>query len=241
MRLRSIVLFLSVLLCCAAPAAERPLRVFFIGNSYTFVNNLPGVLAGLADAAGGRKIQTAQYTPGGWTLEAHFKDGKAVAAMSQGEWDVVVLQDHSLMPVGNPALTREFAAKLDAAIKDRGAKTVFYLTWARRNNPAMQEKLTETYFGIAKQLKARVAPVGIAWQRALKEDPKLVLHAPDGSHPSVEGSYLAACVFYATLLGKSPEGLPAEVKKGGKTILTLDPQVARRLQTIAWRTVQERS
>jgi hypothetical protein len=80
--------------------------------------------------------------------------------------------------------------------------------------------------------------VGIAWQQALAADFKFSLYAPDGSHPSPEGSYLAACVFYATLLGKSPEGLPAQVKKGRQVLVKLDPAIARRLQTIAWKTVK---
>lgn len=225
--------------CGSTFAAEQPLKVFFIGNSYTHVNDLPGVLAGLADAAGGRKVVTGQHTPGGCTFEKHVQDGKAVEAIQKQNWDVVVFQEQSLMPVGNPANMHANARKLDAAIKRQGARTVFYLTWARQSKPEMQDALNRAYFGIAKELRAQVAPVGIAWQRAMKEDPKLVLYAKDGSHPSAEGTYLAACVFYATLLGKSPEGLPATVKKGGKMLVTIQPAVARRLQTVAWKTVQE--
>ena len=67
---RAFLVLLSFLLICGSTfGAERPLRVFFVGNSYTFVNDLPGVLAGLADASRGRRIVTGQYTPGGYTLE----------------------------------------------------------------------------------------------------------------------------------------------------------------------------
>ena len=103
----------------------------------------------------------------------------------------------------------------------------------------MQAGLTRAYVGIAKELHADVAPVGAAWQRAMQEDRTLELYMPDGSHPSANGTYLAACMFYAALLDTSPLGLPAEVKKGHKTLLAIDPASATRLQTIAWRTVQD--
>jgi len=143
------------------------------------------------------------------------------------------------LPVVNPEMMYADARILDAEIRKQGATTVFFLTWARQNKPEMQKGLNDAYFTIAKELGARVAPVGIAWQRALAADPKLVLHQADQSHPNPKGSYLAACVFDGTLLGKSPEGLPAAVTRGGKTLVTLDPAEANRLQTVAWKTVQE--
>ena len=76
-----------------------------------------------------------------------------------------------------------------------------------------------------------VAPVGRAWERALR-DPAMTLHDPDGSHPSPAGTYLAACVLYATLTGESPVGLD----DGG---LGLAPASIARLQQVAWDTVQE--
>jgi hypothetical protein len=92
---------------------------------------------------------------------------------------------------------------------------------------------------IARELGATVAPVGVAWKKALVADPKLVLHQADKSHPNPRGSYLAACVFYATLLDKSPLGLPGELRRGWKTLVQIPPEEAKRLQEIAWQTVQE--
>ncbi len=100
---RAFLVLLSFLLICGSTfGAERPLRVFFVGNSYTFVNDLPGVLAGLADASRGRRIVTGQYTPGGYTLEQHVKDGKAAEDIKHEKWDVVVLQEQSVLPIVQP-------------------------------------------------------------------------------------------------------------------------------------------
>jgi hypothetical protein len=262
----------------AAQAAGPPLEVLFIGNSYTSVNDLPAQLAALADAAGGRKIQTGAHLVGGCTLERHVQEKTALEKIRARKWDVVVLQDNSLQPILNPQSTCRYARILDWEITSRGAKTVFYLTWARRHIPQMQNGadpvaspdyaraiyqasgataaisfenwrtgharglaagLNGAYFAIAKELHAAVAPVGPAWQKALAADPRLVLHQSDQSHPTPTGSYLAACVFYATLFHKSPVGLPGELTQGSRVLVQVAPDEAKWLQRIAWQAVQE--
>ncbi len=194
------------------------------------------------------------------------------------KWDVVVLQEQSLMPVVGRERMFKYGQSLHKVIREQGAETVFYLTWARQHVPKMQAGaavasspgysksmfsliggsskdetdlwckrnitgleggLNGSYLGLAKQLDARVAPVGIAWSSALKADPQRLLHKTDKSHPNQSGTYLAACVFYATLLGESPVGLPASIRKGDKVLANVEPSQARQLQQIAWRTVQE--
>ncbi len=257
---------------------STPLRVLFIGNSYTSVNDLPGMVAALADAAGGRKIEAGRRLVGGCTLERHVKETGAVDKIREQKWDVVVLQEQSLRPVVGRGLMFQYARVLDAEIKKQGAKTVFYLTWARQHIPAMQEGADpatapdyvkamhgvsgagktidqETWFGqqkaglagglngayleIAKELGAGVAPVGIAWKMALAVEPPFVLHRSDKSHPNPTGTYLAACVFYATLLKANPVGLPGEIQRGDKVLADIPEDQAKRLQEIAWAAVKK--
>jgi len=220
-------------------ADDKPLAVLFIGNSYTYGNNLPGIIEAMAAAGGGRRIATDRSVHGGFTLQKHFEKGEAVEKIRSKHWDVVVLQEQSRMPCVNVKLMHEFARKLHAEIAKQHAETVFFLTWARRHIPEMQQGLNDGYFTIAKELNAKVAPVGMAWKNALAADGKLVLHRADNSHPAPAGSYLAACVFYATLLETSPVGLPAELKKGGKLLVKLDAELARQLQKIAQKTVED--
>jgi len=123
-----------------------------------------------------------------------------------------------------------YARKFDTEIRKAGAKTLFFLTWARQDSPESQTLLNRAYVSVAEELKAAVAPVGIAWQKALRENPKLVLHHADRSHPGPAGSYLAACVFHAVLFSSSPEG----VTRG-----TLSEEDAGVLQRIAWQTVKD--
>ena len=102
--------------------AGEPLKVLFIGNSYTYVNDLPALVVALADAAGGRKIETDQQLPGGCTLEGHVKGKKAIEKIRERKWDVVVLQGHSLESILNRESMQKYARILDAEIKKQGAR-----------------------------------------------------------------------------------------------------------------------
>jgi hypothetical protein len=112
-------------LASVASAAEKPLQVLFIGNSYTFVNDLPGLLSGLAKAARGRGIETGQWTPGGCTFQQHVRNGKAVEMIRKRKWDFVVLQEQSQVPFMAKPLMRQFARPLHEAARKQGAQTVF--------------------------------------------------------------------------------------------------------------------
>ena len=143
-----------------AAAEEPPLKVLFIGNSYTSVNDLPGLVTALAEGRPGRRIETGQETPGGCTLLKHAQDGKAAAAIRSRKWDVVVLQEQSQLPFMHPTMMREGAKELHSVIREQGATTMLYLTWARQSQPENQAAINRSYFRCAEELRAKVAPVG---------------------------------------------------------------------------------
>lgn len=207
-------------------------RILFVGNSYTYANNLPAMLEALSES-GKRPIRHDHVTKGGFTLQKHLDSGAAAKKIKASDWDYVVLQEQSQLPVVNPAAMHTSARQLHTLIDDSGAQAVFFLTWARAHRPSMQDGLNKAYLDIASELDATVAPVGMAWAQALAADPELKLHRPDKSHPSRAGSYLAACVFYAVIHGQSPVGLPG-------TCAGLTDRQARPLQQVAWRVVQRR-
>ncbi len=239
----------------------QKLRILFIGNSYTYFNNLPQMLAGLAASAKpSRSIETEMVTVGGATLKSLWAGGKPQEALARGKWDYVVLQEQSTLGMGqvvngipqisDPKNFHESARMIDAEIKRLGAKPIFYMTWARQDSPEKQPLLTDAYLSIGKELNDMVVPVGLAWQAALKARPDFALHIVDKSHPNPAGSYLAACVFYATLYGQSPEGLSARITgtiidHTGKVsdaqgeLINLNKEDAAFLQRVAWQTMRQ--
>src|SRR5439155_14187098 len=100
MKQRSFLAVIMVgLLSASAQAQADELQVLFIGNSFTYRNDLPKMVAELAKAGGQRPLHYEQETPGGCTLEKHWIDGKALAKIQSRQWDFVVLQDHSQAPL----------------------------------------------------------------------------------------------------------------------------------------------
>lgn len=204
----------------------RPINLLFIGNSFTQRNNLPGLLADLA-AARGLSLTHDLISAGGASLRRHWNEGRAAAAIASGGYDYVVLQEQSTLPVKNAKRMAENVRLFDDAIKRAGSQTVLYMTWARQHAPETQQAITDAYNTIGNELGAIVIPVGLAWQSFLASHDQPVLHDRDQSHPTLAGSYLAACVFLAALFNQNPEGI--EPAPAG-----LDPHEAALLQTTAW-------
>jgi hypothetical protein len=192
---------------------SRPinLNVLFIGNSFTARNDVPGLIAGLA-AARGRKLEHRLISMGGASLRMHWNKGLAAKVIATEGYDCVVLQEQSTLPVKNAARFHENVRLFDEAIRAAGSKMVLYMTWARRNAPETQQKLTDAYTSIGRELGATVVPVGVAWERSLAKNDSPVVHDKDGSHPTLAGSYLAACVFFAVLFDENPVRIEAGVK-----------------------------
>jgi hypothetical protein len=209
-------------------------RLLFIGNSFTHRNDLPGILEKLAaTATPPLSLHTERIIANGMPLKSHWNKGDARAAITGSKWDYVVLQEQSTLPLKNRQRMHESIRLFDADIRAHQAKTVLYLTWARKHEFERQTELTDAYTSIACEIGSIVVPVGVAWQRALKSHPDLILHDKDNSHPNLAGSYLAACVFFATLFGKSRMTEdPADLKG-------LKPNIATMLQAIAVKTVSD--
>lgn len=215
-------------------------RVLFIGNSYTYCNDLPTMVAQLA-AETETTLDVQAITSGGVTLEWHTKNKATREALSEA-WDFVVLQEHSIRPIQDTRKMIQAATALQAKFALTSARTVLFMTWARQHFPEMQAGLARVYTALAHCIGAHIAPVGLAWQAALSADPTLMLFASDRSHPTPVGSYLAACTFYAVFFSETPVGLPGIlVAPDGNVLVDISEPQACLLQSIAWDVVQKYS
>lgn len=139
-----------------------------------------------------------------------------------------MLQEQSTLPVKNAKRLAENVRLFDEAVKHASSKAVLYMTWARHFAPESQQAISDAYNSIAKELGAIVVPVGTAWQKFISKHEEPVLYDRDQSHPSLAGSYFAACAFLTVLLKINPIGIVA----GGKG---LDESDRRALQEAAWK------
>jgi hypothetical protein len=186
-------------------AGDRCLRVLFIGNSYTSVNDLPGTFAALVRSGGGA-VETAMIAPGGAFLADNAASPEVVATIAGTPWTAVVLQEQSQVPAVAAARDTQMApaaASLVAAIRADGAQPYLLDTWGHRDGwpqqgmdrAAMQAAINASYRDVAARSAVIVVPAGEAWTRAAREAPGIALWQEDGSHPTAAGTYLAACVL----------------------------------------------
>jgi PKD repeat protein len=203
--------------------AQHTYRVLFLGNSYTAYNNLPQLVKDVAISTGDTIIFDSN-TPGGFTLQGHSTNTTSLQKIISGNWDVVVLQEQSQLPSFpiNQVITGVFpyAQKLDSIIHvyQPCGKTMFYMTWGRKNGDAsncatwppvctyqgMDSLLYERYMMMAQDNDAVVSPVGAVWKYIRNNFPGIELYSADESHPSLAGSYAAACSFYSSITEKDP-------------------------------------
>ena len=219
------------------PVVKDGDKILFVGNSHTYTNDLPGMFFEMAQA-GGHGVDVYDLTEGSYTLQ-RFSDpedelGEILTDALQSEpWDFVVLQENTNAAVAFNAKKDmyPYARKLDEMIKAAGGQTAFLMTWAPKEGAGafsremVQGQLAAGYRTIAEELDALLIPGGEVFAKALEQDEELQLWGEDGQHPSVEGTYLAACTAYALLFQETPVGNPY--------LADLDQDKAQELQGMA--------
>jgi len=207
--------------------AQNTKRVLFLGNSYTSANNLPQLISDMASSTG-RTLIFDSNTPGGYYLAQHLTNVVSLEKIANGNWDNVILQDQSLA-LAYPSTYNNFlpyAIELDSIIKGYNScsQTMFYATWGRKNGDTylctppecpVDTWINRTYYEMdstigahykffADSIKSSMTPVGATWRHIRQNYPSIELFDSDGSHPSLAGSYAAACAFYTTLFRSDP-------------------------------------
>ncbi|MBK9383666.1 MAG: hypothetical protein IPN34_02410 [Planctomycetes bacterium] len=215
----------------AVPAgADSPLRVLFVGNSYTYGNDVPWMVRGLAAAEkGARPLEVESIAIGGATLRNHVESGAVAEKLATGRFEVLVLQEQSQLPLLDRAAFHAAVRELHATAAKTSTRVVFFCTWARRDHPEQRAGLEEAYAEIAAELGATMAPVGRAFERhaalAKRAGSKreqtpvagnaasapLSLYAEDGSHAAPCGSYLAAALLLEAIQGRPARALAREL------------------------------
>ena len=195
------------------PAGAPKLSILFVGNSYTFVNDLPLMLRAIAaDAKNPEDIQTGEAVHRGARLLDTWEDGTARALLASRQWNYVVLQEQSTMAMqpADQATARAGFLAWGQAAHAVGALPVVYETWARQPGAAgdaggaMQAQIDYVLGAAAGSINATIVPAGDAWARCETKPNAPLLYAPDGAHPSLAGTYLTALLFYRILTGNSP-------------------------------------
>jgi hypothetical protein len=217
------------------PELTGGIKVLFIGNSLTYVNNLPGALSALALSVGDT-IQVRTVAEPNFALIDHYVGGSnALGEIASGGWNFVVLQQGpSTTPINRDSLI--LTAKLfEPRIKAVGATPALYMVWPTIDRVAFFDAARVSYQMAATEVDGIFLPAGRAWITAWESDANLSLYDPDGLHPSPLGTYLAALVIYERLTGHDARQLPGTAVVDGRTLTTPEATV-RLLQRAAHET-----
>ncbi len=162
----------------------RILRILFIGNSLTAANNLPGIVEALGRARGGATVETTAVTASNFSLEDHWNQGQARAAIAKGRWAVVVLQQGPSALPESRVLLRDYTKRFAAEARKAGARTALYMVWPSQARARDFDDVSKSYALAARDVDGLLLPAGDAWREAWRLDPSLALYDSDGFHPS---------------------------------------------------------
>ncbi len=181
---------------------QTPLRVLFVGNSLTYTTDIPRRVAKVAEATGRKAVIESVAYPS-FSLEDHWRDGRAAEAILRG-WDIVVLQQGTSAHESGRAELVEYARRFAKLIRGAGAKPALYMVWPLADRPREFPDTIRSWRRAASETDAILIPAGEAWLRALAKEPRLKLYS-DGIHPSSFGSDIAALTIYLSLFPAGPQ------------------------------------
>jgi hypothetical protein len=231
------------------PPVKEVKSMLWVGNSFFYYNNsMHGHVGQLLNAAGQKGNRSTSATISGsginWhDMEAHFKPNAVGSYSFVGDnevrfntferpFDATMMMDCSQCPI-HPKLQSifyEYAKKHSETLRKHGSEPILFMSWAYSDVPAMTEQLAAEYIKAGQQNNALVVPAGYAFANSVAKRPDVSLIIADKRHPSLSGTYLAACTVLASVYKINPIG--------SKYLAGLSPEVAKHLQTVAWETSQ---
>lgn len=190
----------------AGPLDPAALNILFIGNSLTYTNDLPGMVEALISEAGAGPVEVRSVAYPNFGLEDHWLNGTASAAIAQGPWDYVVMQQGPSATEGRPSLL-EYSSRFAELIRAAGGEPALYMVWPSDARSFDWDGVLDSYATAAASVNGVFLPAGEAWRVTWETSPSFRFYGPDGFHPNLHGTYLAALVIVERLAGISPVGL----------------------------------
>ncbi|MEK7413057.1 MAG: hypothetical protein AAB263_07055 [Planctomycetota bacterium] len=250
----------AIFACCilTSLAAAEPQKILMIGNSLTYTWNIPSILEQFAKATK-RTLTVTAHVAGGkdltwhWTNASKPSNETAQETIAKGGFDLVIVQEYSnilMKPDGQDSFAKIFPEYLKA-ISGKSMQVMLYMAHPTRKEVDLEgiRPIIDAYSKKADELSVQCSPVALAFAESNKKLPKLALidqqtdrkYAQNkvATHQSPFGSYLAACVLYATIYRQSPVGLTFHAAFDAKTEIPIDAADAAAAQEIAWQVWQE--
>jgi len=237
--MKNFLLVFTLLFLFVSASIARTYRVLFLGNSLTYVNNVPDLLAQIALSHGDTIIWDSN-TPGGHKILQHSTNPVSLTKISDRKWDIVIIQAQSqetAFPDGQLDVEIYPPAKFLTDSIHRNnicTRVLFYMPagWKYGDNlncAALPDictydgqfaRIRQTHLNIADSMDAGIIPSGISYRRSRAIDSTIDLWSSDYVHPSIFGSYLTALNMYAAITKQSTLGTSYAPSGVGSTAAT---------------------
>lgn len=202
MCLLGVIILLHPVTVKGQAAGKDTIRILFVGNSLTYVNDLPAIVKELAGQDKKTIVYKSFLLPD-YAIEDHLNEGKVQKEIESGSYDFVVAQQGpSAMPESQVMLLNA-AKKLAELCTTNKTKLALYMVWPMKARSFDLVNVIQSYSNAAKETGALLCPAGLGWKHAWQEDADLPLYSADNFHPSVTGSVLAALTVYGVLAEKT--------------------------------------
>lgn len=211
-----------------SPGDDDYTWLLFIGNSHTYVYDVPAMVEQLAAMAGDRTIRTHRIAEANFALEDHWNIGVAREALERYGWNYVIMQQGPSSLPANQEHLRYWTTQFAPYVRGAGAVPVLYQVWPASDRRQDAPNVLLSYRNAAAAVEGILAPAGDAFSAALEVSPLSGVYAQDGFHASQRGAYLAALSIVSRLLDIDPRTLPARIPGGN-----VDEAVVRQLQDAA--------
>lgn len=214
------ILFISFVLAADNDGNLSNKNILFVGNSYLYYNDsLHNHVKRMAierfPSYEEKFIYKSSTIGGARSWHHNFKHLLEPTNIGVNEpFDLLILQGGSAEPLSKNSriIFKNTVKEVNEIAKEYGTKLALYMTHAYvapdiRYEANMINKISSMYTNAGKENNVKVIPVGIGFENAYKENPNIQLHNLDGTHPSLLGTYLAACIVYGVLYDDSPVGI----------------------------------
>jgi len=225
----------------AQQSVKTNVSLLFIGNSYTFMNDMPLIFQKMANASG-YNCYVDTEVEGGKNLKYHAENPITYQKIHSRNWTYVVIQGHSIEFAAPQKkideLSKPYLTQIIDSVRSNNSctKIILYMTWGYKNGNSweeistydkMQDLISKNYRALASEYNTIVSPVGEVWKAVSHENKDINLYFTDEKHPSLYGSFLSATTFFATITRKSPVGVPLKIDLDPKKMLYIEEKVKR--------------
>jgi hypothetical protein len=184
------------------------MRIIFIGNSHTYMNDMPQLVSEMIESATGEKCEVVMLAYSARSLKWHMGEEYFSERFNilHGKYDYCIIQEHA-HPMTDEADTIAYAARIIELCKKANTVPVIFETWAEKVKPENQTEMNRRYQSLAKDQGALLAPIGEVWSSAMNELQDsfgVDLYYRDGEHASAIGDFLVSMVLTKLITGKLP-------------------------------------